>query len=122
MQQTYLTYYQLLSVETNATTEQILAAYREKAKKYHPDKNSGSEISNEMFRYLAQAKEWLSDPTKRQQYDRLIGITPTPASDPKIIYRDRMLAPNAGSNNDTVGIAVAAGLIGLLVGVLFFQD
>jgi DnaJ-class molecular chaperone len=122
MQQSYLTYYQLLGVETNATTEQILAAYRDKTKKYHPDRNGGSEVSNEMFRYLTQAKDWLIDPIKRKQYDQLVGLTPKSNPQPQVIYRDRILTQNAGTNPDVVGTAVAAGLIGLLVGILFFQE
>ena len=47
-------YYALLSIEVNATAAQIKKAYRDKAKFWHPDKNTGksvkSFISNNYFK------------------------------------------------------------------------
>lgn len=122
MSQNYLTYYGLLGVEASATTEQILNAYREKTKKFHPDKNNGSEVSNEMFRYLKQAKECLIDPVERKHYDELIGVKPKPEPQPKVIYRDRIVKANNTGNSDVTGKVITAGLVGLLVGVLLNSE
>lgn len=61
-------YYQVLGLEKNATQEQIKAAYKELAKKYHPDKNK-SPGAEEMFKKISEANQVLSDPEKRQIYD-----------------------------------------------------
>lgn len=62
-------YYELLGVDRNASDSQIKAAYRQKALKYHPDRNSdpGAE---EMFKNCAEAYEVLSDSKKRKMYDQ----------------------------------------------------
>ncbi len=59
-------YYRILGVPKNATQEQIKQAFREKAKKYHPDVNpEGGQI----FKKILEAYETLSDPKKRKAYD-----------------------------------------------------
>ncbi|KAJ9064951.1 DnaJ sub B member 5 [Entomophthora muscae] len=55
-------YYQTLGLEEDATETEIKKAYRNLAKKYHPDKNSGFE---EEFKEISEAYEVLSDPQKR---------------------------------------------------------
>lgn len=109
MQNNYLTYYQLLEVETNATTEEILKAYKEKAKECHPDKNNGHHTANTLFQYIQQAKETLTDPQKRLQYDYLAGIKKRPVPAPQVIH-----VPVKNNNADAW---IAAGALGLLVGI-----
>ena len=63
-------YYSILDVSKNASTEEIKLAYKRQITKYHPDKNSGSENSTEITKLINEAYEVLSDPEKRDQYDR----------------------------------------------------
>ncbi|MCH7808155.1 MAG: J domain-containing protein, partial [Planctomycetes bacterium] len=63
-------YYDVLSVNRDATPEQIKKAYRRAAHKHHPDRNQGDPDAEPRFKEAAQAYEVLSDPAKRQRYDR----------------------------------------------------
>ena len=63
-------YYEVLEVAKTATPEEIKKAYRKKAVQYHPDKNPGDKSAEEKFKEAAEAYEVLSDPKKRQMYDR----------------------------------------------------
>ncbi|WP_457622130.1 DnaJ domain-containing protein [Persephonella sp.] len=62
-------FYKILGVDRNATPEEIKKAFREKAKKYHPDLNRENE---EIFKKIVQAYETLIDPEKRKSYDTYI--------------------------------------------------
>ena len=61
-------YYEILGLNSKATSDDIKKAYRELAKKYHPDINKSS-TSEELFKLISEAYEVLSDETKRTQYD-----------------------------------------------------
>lgn len=63
-------YYDILEVQRNATPEEIKKAYRQKALKYHPDKNPGDADAEKRFKEISEAYEVLSDEKKRQIYDR----------------------------------------------------
>jgi DnaJ-class molecular chaperone len=64
-------YYQALGVSESATQDEIKKAYREIAKKNHPDKNPGNKAAEEKFKEASEAYETLSDPDKRTKYDQL---------------------------------------------------
>ena len=63
-------YYEVLGVEKNATPEQIKKAYRQLAKKYHPDMNPGDDEAANKFKEVNEAYEVLSDEDKKAKYDQ----------------------------------------------------
>jgi molecular chaperone DnaJ len=63
-------YYDMLGVERGANSDDIKKAYRKAALKYHPDRNPGDSASEEKFKEISTAYEVLSDPKKRDLYDR----------------------------------------------------
>ena len=64
-------YYKILGLETNKISiEEIKNAFREQAKKYHPDVNGG-ELAEERFKDINEAYRVLSNNTSRRKYDRI---------------------------------------------------
>jgi len=64
-------YYKLLGVDKKASAEDIKKAYRKLALKWHPDRNPDNKAqAEEMFKKISEAYAVLSDPEKREQYDR----------------------------------------------------
>ena len=62
-------YYDVLGVNKNYTADQIKAAYRKQAVKYHPDKNKGDKASEEKFKEASEAYHVLSESERKQSYD-----------------------------------------------------
>ncbi|MEI8365543.1 MAG: molecular chaperone DnaJ [Parachlamydiaceae bacterium] len=63
-------YYNILELQRSATQDEIKKAYRQKAIKFHPDKNPGDAEAEKRFKEISEAYEVLSDEKKRQIYDR----------------------------------------------------
>jgi hypothetical protein len=97
----------------------IAAAYRALMKRYHPDRDSRPE-AQERARQINAAFEVLSDPARRQAYDKLLGKPPPPPRPPPQVRRTTpaesksgrlvRLAPVAGI---LVVVAILVGLVGL---------
>lgn len=63
-------YYKILGFDTNKVTlDEIKNAYREKAKKYHPDMNVGDTAKEEIFKDVNEAYKTLSNDKSRRKYD-----------------------------------------------------
>ena len=64
-------YYKILGFETNRVSlDDIKIAYRDKAKKYHPDLNEGSNKAEERFKDINEAYRILSNSVTRKKYDK----------------------------------------------------
>ena len=65
-------YYKILGLtkNTKSTQEEIKSAYREQAKKYHPDVNVDNKNAEERFKDINEAYRTLSDPIQKKKYDR----------------------------------------------------
>ena len=65
-------YYKILGFENSRVSlDEIKNAYREQAKKYHPDVNRNNKKAEERFKDISEAYNTLSDGKKRRKYDRL---------------------------------------------------
>ncbi len=74
--------YAILGVEENAEPDAIRAAYRQLAKKAHPDLHPDDPRAHERFLAIQAAYEVLIDPERRQAHDR----------DPEGVLGDELLA------------------------------
>lgn len=63
-------YYEVLGISKTATEDEIKKAYRQVAKKYHPDMNPGDKNAEAKFKEASEAYAILSDADKRRQYDQ----------------------------------------------------
>ncbi len=62
-------YYKTLSISKSSSKDEIKKAYRDLARKYHPDLNPDNKNAEEKFKEIQEAYEVLYDDQKRQQYD-----------------------------------------------------
>jgi molecular chaperone DnaJ len=64
-------FYKILGVSREAGDEELKKAYRQMARKYHPDINKDDPEAEEKFKLITRAYEVLSDPIERDKYDRM---------------------------------------------------
>jgi molecular chaperone DnaJ len=100
-------YYLILGVGSNATPEEIKAAFRQRAKELHPDRSG---MESEPFREVQEAYGVLADAAQRRRYDRLIhgrsrtsfvreGVEP--------LVPRRAEEPSFGGNPDVLDVSLA---------------
>lgn len=72
-------YYEVLGIQKGASDDEIKKAYRQMAKKYHPDLNKGDATAEQMFKDVNEAYSVLSDPQKKARYDQFghAGVDPS---------------------------------------------
>lgn len=63
-------YYEMLGVKSDATEEEIRSAYRDLARKYHPDKTGGDEAAEEKLKEINAVYDVLKNAGKRKEYDQ----------------------------------------------------
>ena len=107
-------YYATLGVNKTATFEEIKQAYRKLARKCHPDLNPGDKDAEAKFKDLNEVNQVLSDPEKRQKYDRFgqhwnqpgYGEAPPPSANNNVATTDFNQYDNFDSFiNDLLGRA-----------------
>lgn len=62
-------YYKILGVSENADKDQLKKAFRQLAKKYHPDRNKDDESAKNKFQEVNEAYNVLSNESSRKEYD-----------------------------------------------------
>ncbi len=108
-------FYDLLEINSNATSEEIIKAYKKKAMLYHPDKNNGAEVANTMFKLLGLAKETLFDPQKRLEHDYVVNVKPRPKPQPERI--EVPVYKEVVKMQSNTGAVIGWSLLGLIVGI-----
>lgn len=84
-----MNYYKLLNVSTNAGEKEIKKAYRNLAKKYHPDTYQGDKsIAEKKMQQINEAYDTLSDVNRRKEYDKKIGIYKEPEHKINVDYNN----------------------------------
>ncbi|MDR0531574.1 MAG: molecular chaperone DnaJ [Oscillospiraceae bacterium] len=77
-------FYEVLGLKKGAGDEDIKKAYRQMARKYHPDLNPGDKTAEERMKEVNEAYEVLSDPQKKSRYDQFghAGVDPNAVGGP----------------------------------------
>lgn len=105
-------YYALLGIDKTATADEIKKAFRRKARELHPDVNSAAD-AEDRFKEVNEAYDVLSDPAKREQYDRF-GRVGGPAGGGGYQYADfgDLFGGGAGLNMEDIFSAFFGGVRG----------
>ena len=79
-------FYDVLELTLDCSSDDIKKSYKKLAMKYHPDKNPDNSEALEKFKQITEAYETLSDPEKREAYDKFGKSSDAPLSDPREIF------------------------------------
>lgn len=71
-------YYKILDVDRNSSEDDIKKAYRKMAMQWHPDRNPGNPEAESKFKEAAEAYDVLSNPEKKDNYDRFGSVDGNP--------------------------------------------
>lgn len=85
--------YAVLGVAKTASADEIRAAFRSLAKKYHPDLNPGDKAAEAKFKEIGQANDLLSDAEKRRRFDAGEIDASGQETPPRGFYRDSAGGP-----------------------------
>ena len=66
----FIDYYKILGVDKNIPQKDVRAAYRKRAKQFHPDLHPNDPKAKAKFQALSEAYEVIGDPEKRAKYDK----------------------------------------------------
>ncbi|ANR74309.1 J domain-containing protein [Prevotella scopos JCM 17725] len=66
----FIDYYKILGVDRNIPQNEVRAAYRKRAKQFHPDLHPNDPKAKAKFQALSEAFEVIGDPEKRAKYDK----------------------------------------------------
>lgn len=113
-------HYQQLGVGFRASQDEIKAAFRELAKKYHPDQNPENKDAEKKFMTIKKSYDFLSNKVKRAEYDREL----IKSGEARWIYarKDDEGSPDSSSDpesNDNLTRNQLIGLYGVMIGLPF---
>ncbi len=90
-------YFTILEISSNATSDEVHSAYRRLAKEFHPDLYSGN---SESFKQIQEAYSVLGDPVKRKAYEKtLANVRVRRALDIRPKIKPEPLIPDSGPAN-----------------------
>ena len=107
-------YYEVLGVSRDADDATLKKAYRQVAKKYHPDMNPGDAEAEKKFKEASEAYAVLSDPEKRRQYSAMLPLKEAleaPADSADLILAGQTSAIYSATYSATCSAAAAAGAV-----------
>jgi hypothetical protein len=101
-----LNYYEILDLKCYAESAEIKRAYKKLAVKYHPDKPSGSE---EKFKLISEAYQFLSDPDEKARYDQ--ALKEFNAADPMLARQPELRVHIPGHAGSTISTSSALAVL-----------
>ncbi len=94
-------YYKVLGINTSASAQEIKTAYRNLARKYHPDVNPGNKLCEEKFKEIGEAYNVLGSQDLKRKYDLSNGYNIDKYSAPKETKEQAKQAYNNQKSTNT---------------------